>query len=311
MNSFRALVLFYFVFNFATATAQTKIDQAESLKTILDFADHLCQTVPLTTSSDRVELSGSAQAELAGLIKRLTNLGVAGAAKYERATTRNVLQKDLAEVLRDSRNCRLQVWNDLKVRMLGLTSGPQQPRPPAEIPNARPVAVASPKTKLTRSAGAATSPPVEPIQLTCGDLRGTKLVQTMQLDRSKYIYPDRTLEDWFLQNIRPASVNQSPEDFRLASVYHILTDSEAAANEVLQRLVAGDCFSALAKRYSIDVETKNQTGRLHKSNVGSIAIDSLPTAVANAVRRLRKDEYSSTPVESSIGWHVIAVTDKE
>ena len=96
------------------AAAQTTTSSTEALKTIGDFAERLCQTVPLDTKSEKIELTGSAKAELEGIVKKLANLGVSGAAKYDSASSKNVLQKDLAEVLKDSRNCRLQVWNDLK-----------------------------------------------------------------------------------------------------------------------------------------------------------------------------------------------------
>ena len=94
--------------------AQPSSSTADSLKVIGDFADRLCQTVPINVSSDKVELTGTAKAELEGVVKKLANLGVSGAAKYDSASSQNVLQTDLAKVLNESRSCRLQVWNDLK-----------------------------------------------------------------------------------------------------------------------------------------------------------------------------------------------------
>ena len=96
------------------SVAQTKASTAEALKTIGDFAERLCQTVPLETKSEKVELSGSAKAELEGIVKKLVGLGISGAGKYSSENSKNVLQKDLADVLKETRNCRLQVWNDLK-----------------------------------------------------------------------------------------------------------------------------------------------------------------------------------------------------
>lgn len=113
-------------------SAQNLTASAEALRVIGDFADRLCQTVPLDTSSSRLELSGSAKAELEGIVKKLANLGIQGAGKYESADSKNVLQKDLAEVLRDSRNCRLQVWNDLKTKFdVGTTTSPRACRDPS------------------------------------------------------------------------------------------------------------------------------------------------------------------------------------
>jgi hypothetical protein len=55
--------------------SQSVEKSTEALKVIGDFADRLCQTVPLETRSDRIELSGAAKAELEGIIKKLANLG--------------------------------------------------------------------------------------------------------------------------------------------------------------------------------------------------------------------------------------------
>ena len=96
------------------AFGQSVDKSAEALKVIGDFADRLCQTVPLETQTETLQLSGDAKAELEGIIKKLASLGISGAAKYESSSSKNVLQKDLAEVLKDARNCRLQIWNDLK-----------------------------------------------------------------------------------------------------------------------------------------------------------------------------------------------------
>jgi len=89
----------------------------EALETIANFADRLCQTVPLETSSHSLDLSGSAKADLNGIIAKLAKLGISGAAKYESSSSQNVLQKDLAEVLKESRNCRLHIWDDLKLKL--------------------------------------------------------------------------------------------------------------------------------------------------------------------------------------------------
>lgn len=97
-----------------SAFSQTDKKTTEALSAIADFADRLCQTVPLDTSSDKLQLTGTAKAELDGLVKKLASLGISGTAKYESESTKNVLQKDLATVLSESRQCRLQIWNDLK-----------------------------------------------------------------------------------------------------------------------------------------------------------------------------------------------------
>lgn len=112
---------------------------ARSLSIIGDFADRLCQTVPLTTASNTIELSGTAKAEIQGLIKKLADLGVSAAAKYQTVSSRNVLQVDLAKVLNESRECRMQVWRDLKgtfkISSLIPTGNFTQPNTTERLPN--------------------------------------------------------------------------------------------------------------------------------------------------------------------------------
>lgn len=97
-----------------SALAQSAATTREALDTIASFADRLCQTIPIDGASSGLELSGRAKADLAGLVKKIADFGIEGAAKYNNDYYQNVLQKDLAETLKQSRDCRLQVWNDLK-----------------------------------------------------------------------------------------------------------------------------------------------------------------------------------------------------
>ena len=113
------------------AFAQSVDKSVEALKVIGDFADRLCQTVPLDTRSENLQLSGNAKAELEGIIKKLANLGISGAAKYESSSSQNVLQKDLAEVLKESRDCRLEIRHDLKSKFQIGSSVNNRPSPTA------------------------------------------------------------------------------------------------------------------------------------------------------------------------------------
>lgn len=87
---------------------------SDSLDVIAKFADRLCQTVPIEVTTAGTQLSGEARAELAGVVRKLADIGIKGAAKYTTTNSKNVLQGDLAKVLQESRQCRKEVWNDLK-----------------------------------------------------------------------------------------------------------------------------------------------------------------------------------------------------
>jgi hypothetical protein len=116
-----------------SAAGQTSTQSTEALTIIGDFADRLCQTVPLETTINEIQLTGGAKAELAGVLSKLTNLGVSGTAKYENIESKNVLQKDLAAAIQDSRTCRLQIWKDLKDKFqIGGTASLPIPSPSPE-----------------------------------------------------------------------------------------------------------------------------------------------------------------------------------
>jgi len=90
----------------------------EALRLISDVADRICKDIPLEGKKENLELSGSAKAEINGLIKKLVDLGIEGAAKYEKSDYEGVLQEDLVKALETSTNCRLEVFRELKDDLL-------------------------------------------------------------------------------------------------------------------------------------------------------------------------------------------------
>ena len=102
----------------ASVEADDLLKQKESLEIIADFADRLCNKISITGSSENLELSGNAKAELNNILKKIADLGIQGAVKYQQSEYENVLQKDLAVLLRDSAKCKQEVWNDLKDKLL-------------------------------------------------------------------------------------------------------------------------------------------------------------------------------------------------
>ena len=101
--------------------------QQEALNLIADFADRFCKDVPLTTTAESIELSGKAKAELNGLLKKIADLGIEGAGKYQSSKSNGLLQKDLLEARKDSTNCRLKIWEDLEKKLLTGQSVPDVP----------------------------------------------------------------------------------------------------------------------------------------------------------------------------------------
>ncbi|MCP8615497.1 peptidylprolyl isomerase [Salirhabdus salicampi] len=86
---------------------------------------------------------------------------------------------------------------------------------------------------------------------------------------------------------------------------HILVDDEETANEVIEKLNAGEEFASLSEEYSNDTAANEEGGDL-----GFFAINgNMDPTFANAAYDLEVGEVSK-PVQTQFGWHVIKVTDK-
>ena len=110
-------------------------DVDSTLMTISNYAERICGKVPLGGESRRVELTGSARAELSDLLKYLSDIGIDGSAKFADNSYISFLQNDLAEVYVSTGNCKERVSGRLEKTLL-------QPPPPlkAEEPKVSPVA---------------------------------------------------------------------------------------------------------------------------------------------------------------------------
>lgn len=86
------------------------------------------------------------------------------------------------------------------------------------------------------------------------------------------------------------------------TVQHILTTSEDTAKEVISQLDAGQSFSSLAKKYSVDSTTSTSGGKLTPFNKNDRKYD---TSFKNAAYKLKNGEYTSEPVKVTNGYEVI------
>ena len=102
----------------ANSIAAQEYEAEKILKLISDFAEQLCPKVPLQGRENTFEISGQAKAELTGLLKKLSDLGFQGAAKYRQAEFEGFLQKDLLAATRDSTECKLKVTTLLSTKLL-------------------------------------------------------------------------------------------------------------------------------------------------------------------------------------------------
>jgi len=92
-------------------------------------------------------------------------------------------------------------------------------------------------------------------------------------------------------------------------VRHILSKTEEDAKKIIEQLKSGKGFEKLAKEKSTDAGTKAQGGYLGDWLPENAPPSQVPAAFTDAVKKLKKGEYTQTPVQTPFGWHVIRVDD--
>jgi peptidyl-prolyl cis-trans isomerase C len=85
---------------------------------------------------------------------------------------------------------------------------------------------------------------------------------------------------------------------------HILVADEKSANDVIARLNKGEDFAAIAKQVSTDGSA--QAG----GDLGYFTRERMVKPFSDAAFEMKPGTYSSKPVRSQFGFHVIRVEDK-
>jgi hypothetical protein len=135
MNRCRANLMFLF-FGLLSASSVIADDTKRALDEIAGFAERVCQTAPLSSDSNQLELSGQANADLRGLVAKVAGLGISGAAKYRNEQSEGVLQKDLAPLLSKSVDCKERISYKLIDKLIAPTPIPARGRTAEHDPDA-------------------------------------------------------------------------------------------------------------------------------------------------------------------------------
>lgn len=145
---------------------------------------------------------------------------------------------------------------------------------------------------------------------------------------AKYLDFMGTTEDIFKINIESGlrnekhlewyTANHKPTDEEIKSYYeqnkgsldtidtkHILVADEKTANEVYDKLQAGEDFATLNETYSTDEAAKARGGEL-----GKMPTMQLDPKYVEAALKLEAGEFSK-PVQSQFGYHIIGLNSKE
>ncbi|WP_102026263.1 peptidylprolyl isomerase [Salirhabdus sp. Marseille-P4669] len=109
---------------------------------------------------------------------------------------------------------------------------------------------------------------------------------------------EEEIKKYFEEN--KESFNQQEE----VKASHILVEDEATANEVLNKLNAGEDFATLASEYSIDESNSESGGDLGYFGKGEMAEAFEEAAFAMEIGDI------SEPVETEHGFHIIKLADK-
>ena len=86
---------------------------------------------------------------------------------------------------------------------------------------------------------------------------------------------------------------------------HILVDSEAKAKDIIAQLQKGAKFEDLAKKYGDPKDAATQQG----GDLGFFKKADMLPEFSDVAFKLKKGEYTLTPVHTRYGWHVIQVLD--
>ncbi len=84
---------------------------------------------------------------------------------------------------------------------------------------------------------------------------------------------------------------------------HILVKTEAAANDVIRQLKHGADFATLAKKVSTDKSTAADSG----GDLGWFKKGDMVPAFSAAAFSMKPGQFTTTPVHTPYGWHVIQV----
>ena len=107
-----------------------------------------------------------------------------------------------------------------------------------------------------------------------------------------------------MPNCMPNTTAPSPRmDKNEYHARHILVANQDQADEIIKKLKGGAKFEDLAKSQSIDGSKTNG------GDLGWFTLARMVKPFGDAVKGLKKGEYTQQPVQTQFGWHVIKLED--
>lgn len=135
------------------------------------------------------------------------------------------------------------------------------------------------------------------------ELKSSIIYELVYAEATKHIKPtEEQIHNYYEENKNTYTTN--PNKIHIA---HILVNDSVTANEIISKLNNGADFAELSSHYGTDT-SKDVGGDLGWVEYSSKSIDN--TLLSSAIQ-LEIGEFSSTPVETEVGFHVIMCLDKE
>ena len=132
-------------------------------------------------------------------------------------------------------------------------------------------------------------------------------------DYVKSTIKDKEVEKYYKENIfgdiRAKHILIEPETLTGMTTEEIADakkEAEKTAKDIIKKLKDGEDFDKLAKEYSDDKSNADKGGDLGWFNTGEMEKE-----FEKASFELKKGKYTTTPVETSYGYHIIYKTDEK
>ena len=139
----------------------------------------------------------------------------------------------------------------------------------------------------------------DPIILTQAELSTQELIYTLYLQR--YIVNNPVKNDEVKSEYEIFINNFDDREFKAS---HILLKTKTQAQKIIAKLEENDNFSTLAKESSIDESSKDNGGDL-----GWFEKRDMLEIIYDEVSKLKKGEFTKSPIQTQFGWHVIKLND--
>ena len=146
--------------------------------------------------------------------------------------------------------------------------------------------------------------------------REANLLENPQVQQRIEAAKSRIIHDFYLEQQIKARLSESElqaayEKWLLKNpprvevrARHILVETEEEAKALIQRIGAGEAFADLAREASIGPSASRG------GDLGYFTKDRMVKPFADVAFALQANQYSSNPVQTQYGWHVILVEDR-